>query len=702
MKYSLPAVLALSVAFELVGFNTEEPVFKLSPFTVEESRLNDSEIILGIGHIEAASPDLGAISVGESMATGPGISMQRRGSGSLEPNLRGFNLDRVTVSFNGLMVPAASPTRTGSPVNFVPAGGITELLVVTGFPSVADGPIPVGGRVAIRMDANYPSSDQLNFSISSNPSGGRVSANSNLVQSERLSLKAGVHYSDYGSYESGSSGLRVDEMYRGWGTIAALAYQQDNGNQLDLALNFFRQIEATNTSLPLDTKDADAVYLTAGYVAEVGAGELELKIGHSRTTPNLTSESRIIPGAAPLKSIVADSEATSQSLKIGYKLELNNSTHFEFGFDHLVQARDAMRTRSLKSGAVFKDTIWPDVEAEHSGVFVELASERNRELEWRFGARVGRSSTEAKPADDPVMGIPGSKGPTVIDNYIAYNGADAADVEADDTTYGANAIVQWWISDELRLMAGAGITAAPPGIGERYRAFLNALGGGVELGNPALEPEIKQTASIGFAYKTQRLTLSSEIWLAEVKDYVTRMAVSTSPLIYSFRNQDANFHGMEMNLLWQPFDETVLRDLRLNASASIINGENDTSGRDIVEVPPWDCWIGLSWDRLVKDGAFSMKLSGHYVDGAVNPDPVLNPIYKDSGAWFDLRAEISLQRQNWLFRLVLDNAFDRLGYAYLQPPVATGPILPAGGDLSPGDRIPLPGRSLSLQISYFY
>ncbi|MEX0322054.1 MAG: TonB-dependent receptor [Puniceicoccaceae bacterium] len=702
MRNSIPFLILLFFSSQLMGLNTAGPVFQLSPFNVEETGVDDDEIILGIGYIEAGEPDLNAISLANVIEEGRGVTMQRRGSGSLEPNLRGFNLDRVTVSFNGLMLPAASPTRTASPVNFFSASGITEVMVVTGLPSVTDGPVPVGGRIEIRTDAVSPVLDQLSFSLGSNPGGYRSSATGNLIQNNQFSLQAGIHYADFDSYKSGSPGLEVDETFKGWGTSGALAFRQKNGNRFDFAVNFFRQVEARNTSLPLDSMDADAIHISSGYRASIGDGELQVNLGYSETTPFLSSENRIIPEAAPLKSINAGSESKSSSLKVGYKVSVWESSMLEIGLDHVAQTRDATRIRSLKSGAVIEDTIWPDVNATHPGCFIELISERNLDFEWRIGARVGKSTTEAKAAGNAVRGIPGSMGPTVIDNYIAYNGSDAARTKASDWTSGANAIGQWWISNELRLMAGAGITVAPPGVGERYRAFLNALGGGVELGNPALDPETKRSVSLGLAYTTSRLNLSSEIWYADVEDYVTRMAVSTSPLIYSFRNQDATFSGVDLNLIWKPFEETQMQDIRFTAALTVVDGENEDSGKDVVEIPPWDCSLGVIWEQSVPAGDLSMKLTGHYVDAAMNPDPALNPVYKDTSSWFSLQAEVSLRRENWLFRLVMDNAFDRLGYAYLQPPVATGPILPAGGDLSPGDRIPLPGRSVSLQISYFY
>lgn len=702
MRVLLQLLLVLPVTVSVAATGIGGPVFQLSPFNVEESRIDDNELNLGIGYYEAGNPDLTAVSLGEILEAGPGVTMQRRGSGSIEPNLRGFNLDRVTVSFNGLMMPVASPTRTASPVNFFSAGGISEVMVVTAFPSVTHGPVPVGGRIAIRTDASRSIQDKLNIGISSNPAGGRISAIGNLIRGDRLSLQAGIHYVDLDSFESGSPGLEVDEKYRGWGVSSALAFQQENGNRLDVAVNFFRQIEARNTSLPLDSKDSDAVHVSAGYIVDLKDAELELSIGYSETTPYLTSENRFIPAAAPIAGIVAGSMAKSSSLKIGYKRNIWKASTIEVGLDNAIQTRDAARVRSLKSGAVIEDTIWPDVEASHPGCYIELISDRDADFEWRIGARIGESTTEAKATNNPVKAIPGAKGPTVIDNFVAYNGDEASRIKATDWTSGANAIGQWWLSERFNLMFGAGVTVAPPGIGERYRAFLSALGGGVELGNPALDPETKKSISIGMAYTSASMSFKSEIWYADIEDYVTRMAVSSTPLVYSFRNHDATFKGMDLQLMWRPFDREQLEAFKIEAAFSMVNGRNQVTGKDVVEVPPWDLSFGLIWDQQIRYGDLSLKLSGSYVDSASNPDPGLNPIYRDTAAWFRLNASVALRRENWLVRVVCENALDRLGYAYLQPPVATGPILPARGDLSPGDRIPLPGRSISLQISYFY
>ncbi len=701
MKKLIHASFILVVAGSLSGSGIGGPVFQLSPFSVEESRIDENELNLGIGFLEAGTPEMTAVSLAGVLEAGLGVTMQKRGSGSLEPNLRGFNLDRVTVSFNGLMLPAASPTRTASPVNFFSPGSISEVLVVTGFPSVTNGPVPVGGRIEIRTDASRPVKDQLNIGISSNPGGGTISAIGNVIQGEQLSLQAGIHFADFDSYDSGS-GTKVDEKFKGWGASAAFAYQQDNGNRLDLGLNYFRQDEARNTSLPLDSVDSDAFQISSGYSANIGEGELQLQLGYSESTLQLTSESRIIPDAAPLEGIIANSKARSSSFKIGYKQQVWSGSTMEFGVDNVTQYRDATRTRSLKSGATINDTIWPDVKTVHPGFFLELISDRKRDFEWRVGARLGQSTTEARATDNPVKGIPGSMGTTILENYVAFNGDNASRIKSEDWTTGANVLGQWRLTDKLALILGAGWTVAPPGTGERYRAFLNALGGGVELGNPALDPEIKKSVSIGLAYTSGRLNVSSEIWYADVEDYVTRMTVISSPLIYSFRNHDATFSGMDLQLAWRPFEETLMSDIRFEAAFSLVDGKNKVTGKDVVEIPPWDCSVGLIWERPTNTGDVSVKLEGRYVDSAINPDPGLNPVYKDTASWFSLGGILSLKHENWQIQLRIENALDRLGYSYLQPPVATGPILPAGGDLRPADRVPLPGRSVSLQIGYYY
>lgn len=679
-----------------------EPVFQLSPFLVnfheyENPAFAPGDRVLG----ETLVPSL-PVSLGYELESIPGLTMQRRGMAALEPNLRGLNLDRVVTTFNHVYLPVASPTRTAAPVNFFGNAYPGTVQVSSGFPSVTLGPVPTGGRISLSLDASTTGADRLEAWAMDNPGGASGSVSSRVIESDSVSLLASIHAAQFGSVESDGPGQLVDEDYQAWGAMGAFSWRHRNEGKLDLAINFMRQVKVNNPSLPLDTVDTDSLFLASAYSRAVGEGMLEFRMGYAQIDPVLTSKYRIINPMAPLEAVNAVSRARSSSAAAVHRVRLGNKLLLESGIDYSWQNRDATRTRSLKSGAELEDAIWPDVKASHSGGFVELSQFEDQTFRWRVGARAERSRMTAGRMDAPVVGIPGAKGSTLRDNFIAFNGPMAGEASRSDWTGALQIIGEWELAQDWTLVAGAGLSTAAPGPGERYRAFLNALGGGVELGNPALAPEDKQSASIALRYDGSRLRLGVESWLAHIDDFVVREVVQATPLVYSFRNRDAELKGIETTIQLNPFEEGCLRGLVTEFSYSRTLGKVREGGGGLTDIPPWEAALSLVWTGNVNAGTTSFRVSGRYVGEGTNPQPALNPLYAETKAWFLLDLGLGLKVKGWDIGIMVQNAFDRLAYAYLQPPVATGPIQPAGGTLKGGDRIPLPGRALSLRLAYAF
>ncbi|MEX0330438.1 MAG: TonB-dependent receptor [Puniceicoccaceae bacterium] len=691
-------VLPLTLAGEAVA----GPVFQLPPFLVDfhesgQLAFGPGDRVLG----EIQQPTIPA-SLGHELESIPGLTMQRRGMGALEPNLRGLNLDRVVTTFNHVYLPLASPTRTASPVNFFGNAFPGTVQVTSAFPSITQGPVPTGGRISLSLDASMGGVDRLEAGAMDNPGGASGSVSSRLIEKDSVSLLANLHAARFGKVESGGPGHVVDEDYQAWGAMGAFSWKQQNEGKLDLAVNFMRQVKVNNPSLPLDTVDTDSLFLTSAYSRALGEGMLEFRLGYAQVDPVLTSKYRTISPAAPLEAVNAVSRARSTSAAAVHKIRLGKKLLLESGLDYSWQNRDATRTRSLKSGLELEDAIWPDVETRHPGAFVELSQLEVEGFRWRVGARAERSRMTAGRMDAPVVGIPGAQGSTLRENFVSFNGPEADRARISDWTGAIQFVGEWVLAPDWTLVAGTGLSTAAPGPGERYRAFLNALGGGVELGNPALNPEDKQSASIALRYDGNRLRLNLESWLASIDDFVVREVIQATPLIYSFRNQDAELKGFETTVQLTPFEEGCLRGLVTEFSYSRTVGKVREGGGGLAEIPPWEGAFSLLWTRRGNSGTVDLSISGRYVGEGINPQPALNPLYADTKAWFLLDLGLGLRIRGWDIGITVHNALDRLAYAYLQPPVATGPIQPSGGTLTAGERIPLPGRAVSVRLAYTY
>jgi outer membrane receptor protein involved in Fe transport len=80
-----------------------------------------------------------------------------------------------------------------------------------------------------------------------------------------------------------------------------------------------------------------------------------------------------------------------------------------------------------------------------------------------------------------------------------------------------------------------------------------------------------------------------------------------------------------------------------------------------------------------------------------NPAPDDMPVFADTSAFTLADVRCGLTWRGLRLSLAAENVFDRLHYDYLSPPAAA---VPPSGSLLPGARIPGPGRTLTLTLSY--
>jgi iron complex outermembrane recepter protein len=672
------------------------PVFPLAAFPVEGGPASPDAVFEEFAGLGARPLGALAGSPAASLERLPGISLARRGPGSLEPLLRGLGGDRVATAFNGLLLPAASPTATAAGINFFADLGLHELRVSRSLPSVTAGPAVSGGRIGIGPAAALQPGNRVWLDADSSAGGLGGGASSVLpAGGGRLAFALGGHRAD--DYRTGG-GARVDADFRGWGVAAQGTHAIGDRQRLDWAGQYFRQDLSRNPSLPLDTVDSDMWLLTLGHAIETGDSRWGWEAGYARTEARLSSADRVIAPGAPVRLVEARSPARSARLAARHARALGGATEWEAGLDFHYATRDALRQRHLVSGAQFTDHIWPDVEESRPGAFLELRGGDRDGISWRAGGRLERARAKAGALDDPVVAVPGARGATIRENFIAFNGREAGGESRADWTGAANIVVEFPLHEGIRATFAGGWTRAAPGIAELYRAFLNALGGGVELGNPALRPEEKRELTAALEGRWQRFRFHGAAYVADFRDYAARRVIENAPLVYGFRNIEARFHG------WEASGQVVLlagpeHFLYLTASHARVSGRDRTAGRALAEIPPWEASAGLSLLVEREPGPLRLELQARVVGARDNPAPDIVPVYRDTAGHTLIDVGIELPLRPSLKLVVrVENLADRQAYAYLQPPVDSGAIGPSSGDLGRGDSIPLPGRAVKLRL----
>ncbi|RKX34074.1 MAG: hypothetical protein DRP71_08330 [Verrucomicrobia bacterium] len=647
---------------------------------------------------EDAEIGLEAVSVAHALVSLPGVDAGRRGANTIEPSIRGLGGERVATYFNGLLLPGGSPTHV-APVGFFFPGSVATVSVARAFPSVTGGPVTASGRIDLETPglATRENSGLLATTVRSGWEGVNAIA-SGTYRAGGIQAYGGLSGARFGDYRTGG-GDWVDADLKTVGAAGSVVWTGSGGGSANLAMVVSHQLLARNASLPLDLKDTTMVALTLDTSWTTGLSVWKFRIGYTDNQPFLTSEDRPIVPGAPIRLVDANADARNLGGGVSVTSPLGASGTTEIGLDFRNQARDAVRARYFTSGNILHDHIWPEIESTDLGVFGEIRWDETDRYRIVGGVRVDRVWNDAKAADDPVVGLPGARGDTIRKNYGAFNGPDALITKRDDWAGAAHLLVEVPIkSDDLIGYAGVGMVRAAPGETERYRAFLNALGGGMEVGNPSLGTETRWELDAGVRMRGEGWRFDVSGFLARIDDFIQREAIASGPLVYGFRNRDVNLAGFEMISEVAPTFLARL-GLSLDGSFSIVRGENRATSIGIPEIPPWNLGAGLTWESSEEEPRFRLRLETRIVGSQSNPDPATMPLYRDTdgfGLW-RLGGRMDAGR-GWAFDLSIENLFDKRYYEYLQAPVDPGLLGPSSGTLKRGDSIPGFGRQVIISV----
>ena len=630
----------------------------------------------------------------------PGLSFIQRGEGSSEPLIRGVALDRVASTYNGMRLPNASPTRTHAPILRFDSIDGKSITLNAAVPSLTLGPPVTGGW--IEVDTNWQESHAtLPSKLSGIYEADRAGWSAHLFHpgaawNQKLKYQVSLNQQDLENYESGD-GRKVASHQQNWG--AAFDAQVLAGEQWQHQAGFQYQHQALNenASLPLDTVEGEFFAVTAAHLkmsSDQKDWNFRARYGYSENDVILNNRNR---GAKPM--LVQNNASTrTYHTDLQMKLRPSEETTLRMGMDLNRENKLAIRYR----GPVAKDYIWPNTTYDQVGLFTEGFFRVGENTVLRAGARLDHVETQAKLANEKAFGH------VIQSLYNQYGEGTELSSKASDQVFSANLLYQSTLSSHFSIYSGIASTGQIPGATERYRAFLNALGGGFEIGNPALAPERKWEWSSGVNFHHQDFYLQLETFYSAVKDYQWREKVGTTegilPLpasqsVYSYRNVDTSFTGVEISGAfrlakhWQfPFSFAWV-DAQLQS-----NGVNYRKGDRLPELPGTTARFSAlrSWN-LSSDLEFHLRIDGNWTGSRSNSLPQVNPIYAnaDSYTLWDLQLSTTFHNTIKVGVSVL-NLFDTQYAPYLSPPASGIPA--PGSTLLSGDRIPGPGRQIQLLL----
>jgi len=326
----------------------------------------------------------------------------------------------------------------------------------------------------------------------------------------------------------------------------------------------------------------------------------------------------------------------------------------------------------------------PDVDLANVGFFGEYRRMLNNRLRLTVGVRLDSTKTEA------------DRNLANTELYYTYHNTRST---SRTDVYPSGNIQLFYLPDRgLELFAGVGYGVRVPSAQERYFA-LNRSGMqeammGDWVGNPELKPAKNAEIDLGVSWKGTRANLSATIFYSFVGDFITvynQRNVNNTGLgtkARSYTNVDARFYGGEAKTTLA-LSETLF----LDSGISYVRGKKTTdparniNDEDVAEIPPLRIRVALRYDTGIYFGE---------VEGIASATQ--NKVDEDLGerktsGWGILNIRVGGEQGNFRITAGVENLLDKFYYehlSYLRDPFSTG------------TRVPEPGRSFYLNVSYMF
>jgi len=209
--------------------------------------------------------------------------------------------------------------------------------------------------------------------------------------------------------------------------------------------------------------------------------------------------------------------------------------------------------------------LWPDVEIQQSGLFIEGVSALDEQNQISAGLRYDRVSAEAGRAREAVPS--GSlAGQTPEDLYGV-----SADVDDENNVGG---FVSW----RHQLNGGLAVESTFSRSVRTADATERFLGNPMWIGNPQLDPEKHHQFELALDGSGNTLNWRASAWYNDVTDYILRQKQGMTT---RYRNVDATLYGAELSASLD-----LTSNLSLTAALAWLEGENDTDNQPLDQIAP--------------------------------------------------------------------------------------------------------------------
>ena len=640
---------------------------------LEEIEVREKEESLSFQELEESFAE----DPGEALSRIEGIWNLRKGSVASDIVLRGFAGREISIMDDGARIWGACPNRMDPPLFHVELEEIGRIEVVRGAFDVRNYG-SLGGSVNVitaepRKGLHGKFKTTLGTFSLFNPSAtlsyGGESFYGLIGYSYRFSKPyitgEGKRFTEYANYKTGSINSPAYSINTFW---TRMGLNTGKNSALHLSYTAQRIRDVLYPYLMMDSPEDNADRLRIRFRFR----NLKLTAYYNQIHHLMNNSKRMA---------MSFMETVAKSKNYGLKAEYRKEDAL-IGFEAFRWNWDAV----TKMGSMPAQHTIPGVETTNLGIYGEYRKVISDDIILLIGLRLDSTRTQADR----------DKANTVL--YYRYHGT--VDTERSETYPSGNIQLTYRATKTVKINTGIGYSVRVPDGQERYFA-LDRTGMmesvyGDWVGNPALRPPRNTEIDIGIELTTDRVSGEATLFYSSVRDYVTLYNDTTvfgSPVggdsdskARSYTNVDAVLSGGEGRLTL-----ALSQTLFLEAGVSYVRGikktdpsRNITDG-DLAEIPPLKGRIALRYDT----GNYFAQIEGVFQATQDRVDSDLKE--EKTPGWGVLNIRAGFTHNHFRAIAGADNLFNKFYYehlSYLRDP------------FSRGSKVPQPGRSLFLSISY--
>ena len=580
---------------------------------------------------------------GELLRDLPGIAGSRMGGRGIDPIIRGQSQNRLNILLDGAYVFGGCPNRMDPPTTYSSMNAYDSMTVIKGSQTVIYGGGGPGGTVLFerRTPRFFPDEQyraEVNSGFVSNADTFQIGADV-AVGNPDFYLRGIVDYTDSHNYEDGD-GDSVRSAYTNKDGVVILGYTPTADTRLDLSYEENREDDVLFAGAGMDSpySDNDTTRLrfetgtAVGFLDAIKAEVYYSEIDHLMDNYSLRTLT------APMKMRAPSSSDTGGG-RVSGEIHAGNGVVWTIGTDYQKNNRDADRFAGPANGGeptTLQSILWPDVDLEQTGLFVEAAFPVSRANTLRAGARYDHVSADTGRANEvALVGVipppppPPTLPPTPVyrspnDLYATYYGT--TDNGHSEDNIGGFITLEHALNQTSAVYTTLSRTVRTADATERYIASDNLMSTIQRwVGNPDLDPEAHHQLELGYTRDAGSWDTAVSVYYNDVNDYILRdRAHGQSGILEDdnatiYRNVDAELYGFEMEagIRWGNYWSS-------RATLAYVHAENTTDNRAIAQIPPLGGTVSLEYARA------DWNLGGR-VRADASQDRVEDDIFTDSG-----------------------------------------------------------------------